>query len=316
MNLKKSETSLDTEACNQMQFFVKQHLHQMPPDLTKQFKKLFIQRFISENIFIFIIQYIGLTLGTVSLNPTPLWLATGSSCAYLFLRGYSVMPGIFLGTLCAYLLAKAALWTAFLCASLFVLQAILLFMFCYRFLGPTLIFYNLKSFTLYILYTLILTGLISYLLLSTCYTALSTTKPMLELGLQWWLANFNGVIIFSSGLLTLDAYFLDFYKTDHLKNKIWLLGIFFILIAALLLSSSTTTIVFLGCMILLFTACVSFFYHWCAALGLCFLLGIILCFAILFDAPLFTSTLPFLAIEGFLSITTLLALGIAIRFEL
>ena len=80
---------------------VNQNLELQPFKTSKtpvlQFKKMVMQRSLAENLLVFFLQYIGLKLTTFSLDPSPLWLATGTACAYLFLRGYRVLPGIWLG---------------------------------------------------------------------------------------------------------------------------------------------------------------------------------------------------------------------------
>lgn len=208
MGLQKLFLESQTGQWHQMMTIVNQNSEIIQPQLDQQFKKLSLQRFLMVNILVFFIQYGGLNLSTLSLNPFPLWFATGTACAYLFLRGYNVLPGIFLGNFFAYYLATANFSLALGCASLLTIQALLLLWFNYRYiLNPSLIFYQLKQFIQFILFTAILTAWVSSLLLVICYPSMPITKPLFQIGLQWWLANLNGILIFSIAMISWDAYF-------------------------------------------------------------------------------------------------------------
>lgn len=314
MNINKPSATEFTKAQKQMLAVVYQHSNQLPSNLSQQFKKLFIQRFLSENLFIFIIQYIGLNLGTVSLNSSPMWFATGTSCAYLFLRGYGVIPGIFLGTLCAYLIANAGFTLACSSALLFCLQAIALRSFCYKFLSPTLIFYRLKDFAVFIIYACLLSGLISYILLILSYPSLASTTSLQSLAIQWWLGNFNGIIIFATTFLTFDTYFLDYYAERNFKNTFWLLATLFILLTGLVFSAHLILITIFALIVFIYTIYISLFYHWPGALFVSFITSFFISVAGLFNPPLFTF-INLEYIQGFLCINTLGAQMIAINFQ-
>src|SRR5690349_20185221 len=115
-------------------------------NLLGQFKKCVIDRRIMENAIVFLLQYSGLMLSTLSPHPKVLALASGTACAFIFLRGVTVLPGIWLGSLIAYFFAHAGLLSALACATIDALQAYFILWFCYRFVGPTLLFFNIKKF--------------------------------------------------------------------------------------------------------------------------------------------------------------------------
>jgi hypothetical protein len=316
MSLKNPLSIPISEKWNQMLLIVNQHRMLLQPNLAQQLKKLFVQRFITENIFVFIIQYIGLNLGTISADAAPLWFATGTSCAYLFLRGNTILPGMWLGTFSAYLLAKSGVLIAMGCATVFTLQAVLLLRFCYRFLGPTLIFYSLKKFTVFILYTALLTAVSSFILLSLCYTSISSGETALQICLQWWLANFNGILIFSCAFVTFDAYILDLYASKNLKNPILIIGFLLVLIIALIFSHTLISASALALLITLVTIYISLCFGWCGSITAAFLSAILLSFAGFFNSPLFSiysGSVTLLSLQLYLCINTMIALSLAIK---
>lgn len=303
------------EKWNPLLLIVNQHSQLLQPNLARQLKKLFLQRLLTENLFVFIIQYIGLNLGTISLYSSPLWFATGTSCAYLFLRSYSVLPGIWLGTFFAYLLAKSGFIVAFCCASVLCLQAVLLLWFCHQYISPTLIFYRLKKFVTFIAYITVLTGIASFMLLCICYSSISHADSLLHLWFQWWIANFNGILIFSCALITFDTCFLDLYSKKQWKSTSLLFGLFFLLIIAFIYSHTPTSTTCLALLIILSTFSFSAHFGWCGAIGAAFLLGVVLCFAGLFNTALFSTysaSMTLLLLQLFLCVNTIIGLSIAI----
>lgn len=304
------------EKWHQMLIIVNQHSTQLQPNLARQLKKLFLQRLLTENLFVFILQYIGLNLSTLSLHSSPLWFATGTASAFLFLRGYSVLPGICLGTFFAYYFAKASFLVAFSCAIVFSLQALLLLWFSYYCLSPTLIFYRLSMFIKFIVYLTLLTGVSSFILVSICYSSLSHADAPIQLFLQWWLANFNAILIFSCALITFDAYFLDFYTAKHLKSTSLIFGLLLFFIIALILSHTPTSTTCMALLISLLTFFISAHFGWCGAITAAFLLGIVLSLAGLLEAGVFStysSSEALLLLQLFLCVNTIIGLGIAIR---
>lgn len=315
MNLKEPALHSDKEKWNKILFLVNQNLTLLQSNPGQQFKRLSAQRIITENLFILIIQYIGLGFGTLSIHPTLLWFASGTSCAYIFLRGYSVLPGIWLGTFLAYLLAKAGFWAAFFCGTLFSLQAVLLLWFCYQFLGPTLIFYQWNTFILFTLYTSVLTALISSGLLYICYSSLPASVSFIKMGLHWWLANFNGILIFATSLVTFDAYFLDVYASKQLKKLGLIFGLFALLILTLVLNHSSIFIIVLSPLIICFSLALSWFLGWCGAIASIFLLSTLICFSEFVGTKFFvfySGDQVLFLLQVCLCIYALLSLGVAL----
>ncbi len=284
------------------------------PTLTQQFNKLRNKRLFTDNLFVFLVQYIGLKLSVFSLSPSPLWLATGSACTYLFLRGYGVLPGVWLGSLFGFYFEGIGLNLALKCASVLSLQGLLLIWFSHRYLSPTLIFNSQRRFLQFIIYTALLTAAISLTFMEICYSVLPHTKPPLQYAVQWWLANFNAIMIFSCALLTWDAYFPDVYTIKQWKNIITLFSILLLLIIALIFSHTPVSTTCFALSIILITAFISARWGWCGAIAAVFLSGMLLCFAGFLDAPIFSTysaTVSLLLVQLFLCVNTIVALSLS-----
>lgn len=269
---------------------VSRHPALMPPNLTQQFKKLWISRWLAENALVFLLQYIGLMFSTLTPAPVALWAASGTACAFIFLRGYSVLPGIWLGSFTAYYFAAGNPEIAFGCATLFALQAALLLFMCYRYVSPTLVFYQTGTWLKFILCSILVTALTSLALAWICYPALpNITTPPLLLWLNWWLADFNGMLVFSCALTTLDAYFPQISVLKQINRiRLGLLyGVWLVLMTAILFSQT-----FLSCLMLaFFTLPVIFMisraYGWSGTACAIFLSGLLLSLGAYLEAPLF-----------------------------
>jgi hypothetical protein len=200
--------------------------------------KLAISRSLSENMLVFILQYMGLSLATLCVQPNPIWFATGTAAAFMYMRGNSILPGIFVGSVVAYYLAGTKLMVATNAACIHTLQAYLLLWISYRNNNPFPVFYRLAPFIKFTVYTALLTAVTSVMLVATCYPSLA--QPVLPwiLWLQWWLANLNGILIVTLAIVTWDYYFPQLGK---LKQP---------------------SIIFKQ-------------FNWCSAISLAFLLGIL-----------------------------------------
>ncbi len=225
------------------------------------FKKLILRRIITENISVLLLQYMGLMLTTLTLYPTPLWFASGTACAFIFMRGLSILPGIWLGSFIAYSLVKGP---AFYAATIFTLQAAFLLMLTHRFIGPSLIFNRVKPLLKFILCSSIITAISSFLL--------SSSHFFLN-----WLANLNGVLIIGFGLITLDTYFpeVDVLKQ---KNRLILSLVFGLLLASTLANQLLLTLAFM--------LLIAIIYNWCGIITGLFLIGITLVFKQFFGFPI------------------------------
>ena len=271
-------------------------------NLKSQYQRLFFKRFLISNLFVFLIQVIGLNLNVYYLFKSPLWFFTGTACAFIFLQGYRVFPGIFLGNLLGFYLAKIGFWLAFGCAAAISLQAVLLFWFCQNHGIPSLIFYRKQDFFKFLLFSLALTGICSILLVFICHLYEPEVGITLQLWLRWWLGNLNAILIFASAIISWDAYFTDFYSQTNLKNKVWictLYGLLILVTAAIALSSNLNLTLILALTNLLITAAICILFGWCGAITALFISGVMLNLAAILGAPVFYTPfvrliLPFL----------------------
>ena len=310
----------DKDKWHRMLLLVNQHSKQLQPNLKWQFKKLFLLRLLTENTFVFLLQYSSLNLSTLSLHASPLWLATGTSCAFLFLRGYSVLPGIWLGTFLAYYLAKAAFWLAFGCAIVLSLQAVFLRWFNYRYLlSPTLIFYRLQTYIKFILFAAALTALVSVVLIFMYSLLMPHREISFQLWLQWWLGNLNAILIFSCALITWDSYFPRSYSIKQLKKTLLTLYTLLVLITlALSISHTPMATILLALSNLFIILLISANYGWGGAITAAFISGILLSFAAFMGAAVFNTpfvSLTFPLLQLLLCVETIIGVIFAIKYR-
>src|SRR6187399_3086284 len=119
--------------------------------MTYHFKRLVITRLIAENILLLLLQLMGMKFSVLSDPALPVDFAAGTAAAFIFMRGYSILPGIWLGTLLACVFSGWTFLSSGLLASAYTLQTGLLFFLCLRFISPGLIFLKTKLFLRYTL---------------------------------------------------------------------------------------------------------------------------------------------------------------------
>jgi len=302
----------DNSKWQQMLAIVNQNRDHVQTDLVKRYNKLFLSRLLAENTLVFLLQYIGLMLCTLGPNPTPLWLATGTACGFIFMRGYSVLPGIWLGSFCAYWSARVGSHIAIYAATIYALQAFLILYISYRSICPTLIYYKQSLLAKFLALTSIITALASFALVMTCYPTFS-----FPIWLQWWLANLTGIFVFSFALISLDAFFPqmeDLRETNKLSLAIYTLLIA-IPLCLLIFSSSPITTITATLSLLVMLCLVSVRFGWCGAIVSLFVIGLTLDLASFLETALFTSannvaTLTYLQILLLIEIVIGLSIGI------
>lgn len=263
-----------------------------------------IQRSINENIFIFLLQYVGTLL--MITTPSFLWTASGTACGFIFLRGEGIVTGIWLGYFFAFFVLFKLILKASLLATILTLQPILILRMNYWFKNPTLIFYRMHLFLKYILTVMLLTLLTTLALFKIC------DQKQFLIFVEWWLANFLGTIIFSIGLVTWDIYFPEISQSRaiHLKNVLVVLLIVF---AAVLLFFNFTPLLtlFISCLMLLVLIIQSMKYGWYHTVVLIVIEGLVCFFAAVLG---FTISTPInlIIIQSTLLLSTLLGLALAI----
>lgn len=293
---------------------IKPHLQQTEFVKRKQqYHTLFISRLLAENLFAFLLQYIGLILTPPSTYPIPLWFASGTAFAFVFIRGYTLIPGLWFGSFVAYYLAKFGPYTSFYCATLLTFQPFILSKLCYRYISACLIFYFPNKFILFIIACMSITSVISYLLFSI--TFVESTHPLIWL--QWWLADINGTLIFAFALVTLDSYFPDF----HLLNKInkfrliFLFGSLLLLIFLLVFSHSTILTILFFAFNMGFIIIISRYFGWCGSISAFFMFGSMYGLAAILQTPLFLAATKglLLILQGLMLINIIHCLLLCIK---
>ncbi len=169
-------------------------------DLTRQYKHLVIKRLVAANVLAFLLQYVCLMTSTLLPVPTLVWFATGTACALVFLRGYRVLPGTWLGCFFTYYLASHQLVLSCNCATVFVTQAFLLTWITRQYINPSLVFYHANKLLAFCLCSGVLTAIASFTLIWLCAQSYSLWP-------EWWLANFNSILIVSIAWVTTDTFY-------------------------------------------------------------------------------------------------------------
>ncbi len=283
---------------------------------SQQFNTLRAKRLFADNLLVFLMQYIGLKLSTFGITPSPLWLATGSSCAYLFLRGTSVLPGIWLGSLFGFYFEKIGLKLSLECASILTVQALLLLQFSYRHLSPTLIFTHQPMFVKYIVFTGLLTAMISFIFVGICYPVVPHNASFFQYWVKWWFANLNAIIIFSCAMVTWDAYASSVQTIKQWTTIYLIFAALLVLNVALAFSHTLLSTTCLAFSILLMTVFISVRLGWCGAIAAAFLSGIVLSFAGFLDAAVFSTystAMSLFLIQLFLFLNATIGLSATIK---
>ena len=246
--------------------------------------KLVISRRFTENAFVLLLQYMGIMFSTLTPHPAPLYFAAGTGCAFLFLRGVSILPGILTGSLLAYVLAGIAFMTAMNLAVIDVLQAGILYWIACRYIQPTLVFYQLKRYLLWLACLMFITACMSLARITVIH------HMTMHAWLQNNLCNMNGVLIVGTSIMTFNFYFAECIAI-RLRHQMKWLGFTCCLavLVILLLFSPQHSLLFAGCLSLLCMMFIIIAADWTAISAALFLLGLLLNLGAFMDAPLFLS---------------------------
>jgi hypothetical protein len=249
-----------------------------PCTQASEFKRLVIKRVLLENAIAFLLQYIGLMLHIASASPMPIWFDAGTACAYTFMRGTSVLPGIFLASALAYHSAQADILLTGVCATLLTLQPWLVIIITQRTITPTLLFYRRLSAILFLSLAGIVTAVVSFLLVLICYSSMDHALSITQQWLQWWLANWNGLIIFGCALVTWDTYFphADAYTRLNKFTLAIYFGALFLITSALVINNDLLIAALLAVALISITTIISIRYGKCGAVTAVFISGLLL----------------------------------------
>jgi hypothetical protein len=297
----------------QMLAIVNQNAGSVLPDLKKEFYQLFLKRLFAENALIFLLQYIGLVLCAFGTNATPVWLAAGTSVAFVFMRGLSVLPGMWLGTYCAYYFAHAGISVALTTATIYALQAYLLLTLSYRFISPTLIYYRQILLAKFFILSGLITAFSSAACILICYKTFSSPA-----WLNWWLANLTGVLIFSFALMTLDAFFTQVEDLKKLSQRSLLFYSLVIIVPmlGLIVSVHPFMIITMSMLLLFGVSLTGWRFGWCGSVISIFCIGFGLDLTAFLQTPLFNTAFSFqtvIYIQLLLLLETIIGLSLGIQ---
>ena len=226
---------------------------------------------------VLLLQYIGLMFSTLTPEPAPVWFAAGTATAFIFMRGISILPGIWLGTFIAYFFVMG-FNLACVFASMHVFQAFSLLWFNYHFISPTLIFIRTHTFIKFIISSGLITFITCYILFYYCQQQIHGITLPVSLCWQWWLADMNGIIIIACAIITWDIYFPDshrLFQADKLQLGL-MYGTLATITFALALSNHTIPIYSLALLMISLTLLISWMYGWCGSIAAMFTVALIL----------------------------------------
>ena len=278
-----NRSTLFTDKWQRLSAIVNQHPTIAECSLATQSRKLFIYRLLAENSLVFLLQYIGLMFSTLTPHFSPIWFASGTACAFIFLRGYSILPGIGLGSFFAYYLSKATFLLSVSCAAVYTAQAFLLLYLSYRYISPTLIFYRRLLFIKFVVCASGITAFSSIALSLLCYSTL-------KFALSWWLANLNGVLIVAFALIAFDTYFPEMHALKKINQYklVLLYGFLFFCTIGFLMSEQFFTIFLFSLLTLFFIVAISANFGWFGAISALFLVGFFATLMVYFNMTIFS----------------------------
>lgn len=296
-NMMSTPLPADGDKWQQLAAFIKQHSTSLPSQLVPNLNKIFLIRLLIENLFVFLIQYAGLNFSMTAQSPT--WFASGTACAFLFMRGPSVLPGIWLGSYVACFFAIGAPQLSIIYATIYSLQAFLLMWIAHRTDNPTLLFNRRRKFIKLIIYYSLVTAITTFLLQLMCHRYLHSYYID-------WLGNLNGILLITFPLITLDAYFPEVHLLRQInKLSISICYIFLgFACVTLMCSHSLWLTISLVAIISLLLITISTLYNWCGMIAATFMMGILISMSFfIFDLNISTERLVFFQI--FLMVETL-----------
>ncbi len=177
-------------------------------NMAYNFKHLVIKRLLAENLLLILLQMMGMKFCVLSNPSLPIDFAAGAAAAFIFMRGYTILPGIWLGSLFASLLSGWTFVAGGVIASAYTLQTAMLFFLCLRFISPGLVFLDKKLFLRFVLLCFFL-GL--------CFS------PILP-----WQANVAGLLIMTLAITNWDMYFPEMSQWYQLPDFTSITILFFI----------------------------------------------------------------------------------------
>ena len=222
------------------------------------FRRLVLLRLLTENIVGFLLQYTGLMLSVSSGQFLPLNFASGTAAAFIFMRGFTVLPGMWLGMCCV----------SSVYASVYLLQAILLYWLTQRFISPGLLFYRPLSVLKFIVLSILLTAITSLIV-------------------PGWLENLNGLLVMACAITTWDLYFPETEKLWQVKKLPLILPFSLLALTAITQAYCTTPslALLLSWVAFMLTLFIAIRFAWCGAVAALFLLGLISNLAVYLGAP-------------------------------
>ena len=168
------------------------------------YRRLYLYRRITEFVIITLLQYTGLTLGTIHYEAIPLWPASGVAVAMVFFRGERIWPGLFFGSVLAYWVNHVPLGVSLLASALHLLEALMIKRCTHKIIGAFLPVQHAASILKFYLVSAGISFVISGTLLALINPDAFWPHLIISQWLTLWLANFGGIVVFAPACLIWD----------------------------------------------------------------------------------------------------------------
>ncbi|MBA3662433.1 MAG: hypothetical protein H0W64_11940 [Gammaproteobacteria bacterium] len=200
-------------------------------------------RFSYANALSFLIHYSGLMISLQSPQVLPISLAAGTACALTMMRGLRILPGIMLGTFCAFNFSTLPHAPSLLATAYYCLLPLSVLSLSYQFFNPILLFNNTQQFLKWLSAVALIIAALSGL-----YIILQHPHALFpfRLWVLTGLGSLSGLLVFSLGITIWDAYFP--MSSELTRQDYHMLGsaaclCAFLTILLLMIESSTTLLI-------------------------------------------------------------------------
>lgn len=183
--------------------------------LHKNYYQLQITRYISESMFIYLLQIIGMMITLTTPCPF-IWIAPGVACGFMFLKGVRIVFAIWLGTMCAYYFSYHRLFDSIIIASIFAIQPVVILYCNYYWLkNPSLIFKNYR----HLIYYTVLVASVTFTGAGLLIICIYLGHPTWFMFTSIWLANLLGTLSISLIIVTWDSIAPSFINAITMREN-------------------------------------------------------------------------------------------------
>ncbi len=252
------------------------------PSYQNTYRRLYLTRRLAEFFLSAIIIYGAHHLIIINTFFAPLWPSMGVALAMLFLRGNSLLAGLFVGTLLSYYFNHFSLPVSVVIASLFIFVTFLIRYCSLKFIGPITPLFTLSVLWKFIALCAIFCGIQVYLMALIFTSQFNTHFSFIGISVAF-LGELNGILSLTPLCFVFTPFVPGIYFAEKSKTWLWVsIGIVIAHGAFFLVDSGLPTLL-IACTSIIVLA---LYAHFFGQIALCFTL-----FAL--STIYLTGTLPF-----------------------